>query len=64
MLELHKVVPAELLRYDLRLADPEQEWTVRDSWICTQIGVDVYLSRRGREETGPWYEWGSKGLST
>jgi hypothetical protein len=52
MLELHKVVPAVLLRYDLRLADPEKEWTVRNSWICAQIGVDAYRSRRGREETG------------
>jgi cytochrome P450 len=46
MLETHKLVPAILMRYEIRLAEPEKEWRVRNSWIVRQEGVNVFLSRR------------------
>jgi cytochrome P450 len=53
MLEIHKLVPAMLMRYDIRLAEPEKEWKIKNSWIVRQEGVNVVLSRRsGAEKTG------------
>ncbi len=46
MLEVHKLVPALLMRYDIKLAKPEKEWTIKNSWIVRQEGVDVILSQR------------------
>ncbi|KEF51439.1 uncharacterized protein A1O9_12588 [Exophiala aquamarina CBS 119918] len=46
MLELNKIVPALLIRYDMRLADPAKEWKLRNSWIVTQSGIEVCLKRR------------------
>ena len=45
-LEMHKVVPALLMRYDIRLAHPEQEWRLKNHWILKQEGVDVKLKYR------------------
>ena len=33
ILEIHKLVPALVIRYEIRLAEPEKEWRIRDSWI-------------------------------
>jgi cytochrome P450 len=33
MLEIHKLVPALVVRYEIRLAEPEREWRIRNSWI-------------------------------
>ena len=46
MLELHKLVPAVMLRYDIKLADESKEWTLRNSWALGQEGVDVVISRK------------------
>jgi cytochrome P450 len=46
MLEIHKLVPAMLIRYDFSLAEPEEEWRIRNSWIVRQEGVNVVLSSR------------------
>jgi hypothetical protein len=46
MLELHKLVPAVLLRYAMELADESKEWTLRNSWIVSQEGVDVVIKRK------------------
>jgi hypothetical protein len=46
MLELHKLVPAVLLRYKMQLADENKEWKLRNSWIISQEGVDVIIKRR------------------
>lgn len=46
MLELHKLVPAVLLRYKMQLADDKKEWKLRNSWIISQEGVDVVIKRR------------------
>ncbi|WPH00939.1 Hypothetical protein R9X50_00377300 [Acrodontium crateriforme] len=46
MLELTKLVPALLLRYNLQLANPNKEWQVFNSWVVRQEGLDVLMSRR------------------
>ena len=45
-LELHKIVPALLMRYRIDLAYPEQEWTLKNSWLLKQEGVLVKLGYR------------------
>lgn len=49
MLELHKLVPALLLRYDMKLADDTKEWTLRNSWIVVQEGLNVVISRKQKD---------------
>lgn len=46
MLELLKVVPALLLRYEMKLATPDKEWKLINSWAVRQEGLDVMLRRR------------------
>ena len=46
MLEIHKLVPALLMRYDIRLAEPAKDWRIRNSWIVRQEGVNVILDSR------------------
>ena len=48
MLEMTKLVPALLLRYDMKLDQPEKEWRVINSWAVKQEGVNVLLSKRER----------------
>ena len=46
MLELTKLVPALILRYDIELFEPQKEWTVLSSFVVRQEGLSVTLSRR------------------
>jgi len=46
MLELTKLVPALLMRYDMQLADPERGWKVINSWVIRQEGLEVIMSKR------------------
>lgn len=46
MLELGKLVPAVLGRYEVRLKDEEREWRVWNAWAVRQEGVEVLLRRR------------------
>jgi cytochrome P450 len=43
MLEIHKLVLALVMRYEIRLAEPEKEWRIRNSWIVRQGGVNGVL---------------------
>lgn len=52
MLELHKLVPAVILRYNIKLADESKEWTLRNSWALGQEGVDVVISRKQKDLAG------------
>ena len=45
MLELSKLVPAILMRYEMRLAEPEKEWKIINSWVVRQEGLNVLLRR-------------------
>jgi hypothetical protein len=45
MLEIHKLVPAQVMRYEIGLAEPEKEWRIRNSWIAKQGGVNLRENR-------------------
>src|ERR1700761_7682221 len=45
-LELHKVVPALLLKFRIELDDPRQGWEVSNAWVLNQTGLNVKLSLR------------------
>lgn len=46
MLELSKMIPALVLRYDMRLSDPEKTWKITSAFAVKQEGLDVMLTRR------------------
>lgn len=46
MLELTKLVPALVMRYEMKLARPEREWRVSNAWILQQEGLEVVFARR------------------
>lgn len=46
MLELVKIVPALVGRYEISLADEKREWKVSNSWAVKQEGLEVRLKRR------------------
>ena len=46
MLELTKLTPALLMRYEMKLAMPEKEWRIINSWVIRQEGLDVVLKKR------------------
>jgi cytochrome P450 len=46
MLELHKLVPAMLLRFQIELADPAKEWEVSNAWVLNHTGLNVKLVPR------------------
>jgi hypothetical protein len=43
MLEIHKLVPVLVMRYEIQLAEPK-EWRIRNSWIVRQ--EDLRESRK------------------
>jgi cytochrome P450 len=45
-LEIYKLVPTLIQRYDISLADPEREWDVQNRWFVPQFGFDVMLKIR------------------
>ena len=45
MLELTKLVPALLMRYEMRLSEPGREWKIVNSWVVRQEGLEVVMSR-------------------
>ncbi|KAF2479962.1 putative P450 monooxygenase [Neohortaea acidophila] len=47
MLELGKLVPALVMRYEMRLAEPGREWRVWNAWAVRQEGLQVLFDRRG-----------------
>lgn len=46
LLELHKLVPAMLLKFKIELAHPEREWKVENAWALNQRNIEVTLSLR------------------
>lgn len=46
MLELGKLVPALVGRYQISLAEPERQWRMWNAWAVRQEGVEVLLRRR------------------
>lgn len=46
MLEITKLVPTLLLRYELRFANEGKEYQFKNRWFTTQSGLDVLVSKR------------------
>ncbi|KAF2850009.1 pisatin demethylase [Plenodomus tracheiphilus IPT5] len=46
LLEIYKLVPALLHRYELSLADPEAEWKLHNAWFVRQTEFYVRLKSR------------------
>ncbi|KAI6749277.1 hypothetical protein HG530_015116 [Fusarium avenaceum] len=46
LLEMSKLVPQIIRRYDLELADPKAEWSLTDYWFVKQKGLICRLQRR------------------
>ncbi|KIW25165.1 uncharacterized protein PV07_10826 [Cladophialophora immunda] len=46
MLELHKLVPALLMKFKIQLDDPKREWEVSNAWVLNQTGLNVRLALR------------------
>jgi hypothetical protein len=46
MLELSKIIPALVLRYDMRLSDLDKAWKVTSAFAVKQEGLEVILTRR------------------
>lgn len=47
MLEMSKLVPQVLRRFDFELADPTKEWVMEDYWFVQQRGLICRVNRRG-----------------
>ena len=46
LLEMSKLVPQLLRRFDFELSHPEKEWTLHDYWFVRQTGLICRLKRR------------------
>lgn len=46
MLELHKIVAALFLKFEIELDDPKREWVVSNAWALNQTGLLVKLKSR------------------
>ena len=46
MLEMSKLVPQVLRRFDFELSNPEKEWTLHDYWFVRQTGLICRVKRR------------------
>ena len=46
MIEIYKVIPSLLLRFDVQLAEPERVWTTRNRWFVFQKDLHCTLQRR------------------
>ncbi|KAJ9637419.1 hypothetical protein H2204_004843 [Knufia peltigerae] len=55
LLELHKLIPAMLLKFNMTLTHPDREWKVENAWALNQTDIEVNLSlrnpRRNPEES-------------
>jgi len=46
LLEMYKLVPAVLMRFEIELADPSKEWRLHNAWFIRQDGFNVRLKSR------------------
>ncbi|KAL2429478.1 Cytochrome P450 monooxygenase [Exophiala dermatitidis] len=49
LLELYKLVPAVLMRFEIELADPSKEWKLHNAWFLKQSDFNVRLKSRKRQ---------------
>lgn len=46
MMEIVKLLPMLIRRFDFRLANPEQEWEVLGHWFTKQSKMDMVFTPR------------------
>ncbi|PMD65671.1 cytochrome P450 [Hyaloscypha bicolor E] len=46
LLEMYKVVPSLLRRFEIRLEDPTKEWTIHNAWFVRQLNFNTTFHRR------------------
>ncbi|KAJ6058806.1 uncharacterized protein N7446_008389 [Penicillium canescens] len=46
LLEMHKLVPTVLRRFEITLANPEEPWKLHNAWFVKQSGLHVLLKTR------------------
>lgn len=53
LLEIYKLVPNFLLKFDIELEDPEKEWKLHNAWFVKQLDFNAKFSERqvGRERS-------------
>lgn len=51
LLEVYKLVPSFLLRYEIQIEDPQRPWRTYNSWFVRQEDFNVRFKPRARSET-------------
>ncbi|KAL9610444.1 MAG: hypothetical protein Q9167_004842 [Letrouitia subvulpina] len=51
-LEIYKLVPTLLWRYEMELTDRNRDWHIENFWFVVQTGFKVSLKRRNKDATG------------
>lgn len=46
LLEMYKVVPSFLRRFEIRLENPTKEWTIHNAWFVRQLNFNTTFHRR------------------
>ena len=49
-MEMNKLIPELVLRFDIEMAEKDAEWTVYNDWFVKQEGFHVKISKR--QQTG------------
>lgn len=45
-MEMNKLIPELVLRFDIEMAEKDAEWTVYNDWFIQQEGFQVKVSER------------------
>jgi cytochrome P450 len=46
MMEIVKLIPELMRKYDFRLVNPDREWEILGHWFTKQSGIDMYFTKR------------------
>ncbi|OWP01607.1 cytochrome P [Marssonina coronariae] len=53
LLEIYKVVPSLLRRFEITLEDPAKDWTVHNAWFVRQYGFRTLFKKRALVQPAP-----------
>ena len=45
-MEINKLLPEVVMRFDFEFEDPEREWTVHNDWFVKQKSIKIKVRRR------------------
>jgi len=46
LLEIYKLIPTFLRRFEVRLEYPEKEWTLHNAWFVRQLNFNTLFHKR------------------